>query len=164
MRSLYVDESLCKGCTSCELACSFKKEGEFRPAVARLHVVKEDWEAIEIPMVCTQCGKCAEVCPKKAISYAPHGAYVVDETKCNDCGDCIEVCPDRVIFMHPETGKAVKCDLCGGEPECVLFCPFGALSFAGQATINRMRRKDTAEKVTAEIVKERKEKEEVKVG
>ena len=159
MRRLYVDESLCKGCTNCELACSFKKEGQFRPAVARLHVVKEDWEAIEMPMVCTECGKCARVCPMEAIYLASDGVYIVDEAKCDGCGDCIDACPDQVIFLHPETGKAVKCDFCGGEPECVAFCPFGALSFLEQATITRMRRKALADKVTAKVVKARKEGE-----
>ena len=159
MRKLYVDEALCKGCANCELACSFKNEGQFRPAVARLHVVKEDWEAIEIPMVCTQCGKCADACPKEAICLSSDGVYLVDEAKCDGCGDCIEVCPDQVNFLHPETNKAIKCDFCGGEPECVAFCPFGALSFQDQATINRMRRKAVAEKVTAKVVKARKEGE-----
>lgn len=160
MRRLYVDESLCKGCTSCELACSLKKEGECRPAVARLHVVKDDWEAIELPIVCDQCGKCAKVCPIDAIYLNSDGVYIVDEAKCDGCGDCIDVCPEGVIFLHPETGKSIKCDFCGGEPECVVFCPYEALSFEEQATITRMKRKAIADKVTARIAKSRKEGEE----
>ena len=112
MRRLYVDESLCKGCTYCELACSFTKEGEFNPTNARLYVVKSDREGVEMPIFCDQCGKCAEACPEQAIylDQDTH-AWIVDEAKCTGCEDCVEACCDQVIFLHPETGKAVKCDL-----------------------------------------------------
>jgi carbon-monoxide dehydrogenase iron sulfur subunit len=162
MRRLYLDGTKCRGCTTCEVACSFKTEDLFRPSVARLYVVKDEWNRIEMPIVCLQCGKCAAVCDREAIHLALHGAYIVDEAKCDGCGDCIYVCPQRVIFLHPETGKAIKCDLCGGEPECVKFCPYGALSFSEQpvitiekpnisrATITRMDRNTIGIKVVAE--------------
>ena len=151
MRRLYVDENLCKGCTNCLLACSLIKEGECRPAVARLDVIRDDWkeESLQFPVVCNQCGKCARACPINAISKTSDGVYRVDETMCDGCGDCIDVCPEGVIFLHPESGQAVKCDFCDGNPECVVFCPFGALAFEEQATIKRLKRQANIDKVTA---------------
>lgn len=159
MRRLYVDESLCRGCTLCELGCSFSKEGEFNPAKARLYVINDEFEGISMPLVCTQCGKCAEVCPEHAIFLdSGTSAYRVDETKCNGCGDCVKECPQQVLFLHPETGKAVICDLCKGKPKCVEACPFGAIAYLEQATITRICRKSAVDKVTSAIVKTKNER------
>ena len=46
----------------------------------------------------------------------------VDERLCTNCGVCYEVCPRKVIRPHPDRGVAVKCDLCDGEPQCIAFC------------------------------------------
>lgn len=52
-------------------------------------VVEKDW--------CRGCGRCAQVCPYQAVSFAANDAggwcAVVDEALCKGCGSCIAVCP-----------------------------------------------------------------------
>ena len=42
---------------------------------------------------CTRCGKCAEICPVKAIAVSDSGEILTDRLLCDDCGQCVEVCP-----------------------------------------------------------------------
>lgn len=45
---------------------------------------------------CTGCGRCVEVCPKKAIAVKNNGekfAAFTDRTLCVNCGACVPVCP-----------------------------------------------------------------------
>ena len=65
------------------------------------------------PAKCKECGKCAEVCPYKAIvhlerpckkacpvgaiTYDEYGFCKIDETKCIQCGHCIHDCPFAAI-------------------------------------------------------------------
>jgi NADPH-dependent glutamate synthase beta subunit-like oxidoreductase/NAD-dependent dihydropyrimidine dehydrogenase PreA subunit len=48
-------------------------------------------------LLCRGCGRCVEICPYHAISFAKNsvGGYhaVVDEALCKGCGNCIAVCP-----------------------------------------------------------------------
>ncbi len=147
MRRLRVDVKACRGCLSCELACSFRQEKEFDPAKARLYVIKDEWENIMLPVICTQCGRCAAVCPKEAISQGSNGVWYIAKKKCDGCGDCLKVCPTQVMFLHPDTAKATMCDLCDGDPECVRFCPYEAISFLEQSVITRLMRGEFASKV-----------------
>ena len=138
--------------------CSFKHEGLFSPARARIHIVKDDEAGVEIPVVCRQCIKpsCLTACLEEAISQDPaSGVVSVDDTKCSGCGDCMEACPYGAIALHPDTGIAVKCDLCGGNPECVVHCPFGAVLFAEPVEMNTLRR----ERLRQEIVEKAKLRE-----
>lgn len=43
--------------------------------------------------VCTQCGKCRELCRFDAISED----YVVDSISCEGCGVCVDLCPEDAI-------------------------------------------------------------------
>ena len=53
-------------------------------------------EILYIKSNCTGCGRCVEVCPKKALSIgAEPSAIITDRTLCVGCGKCIEVCPNR---------------------------------------------------------------------
>ena len=51
--------------------------------------------------ICTECNKCVEVCPEKAIEVIPkifwENIYLVNENKCTECGKCEEVCPTGAI-------------------------------------------------------------------
>lgn len=86
--------------------------------------------------------KCAEVCPRGAITTINQRSYI-DTEKCIECGRCKAVCPYNAIsdVMRPckkactakaidfdDTRKAVidnsKCIQCGA---CVYQCPFGAI-------------------------------------
>lgn len=87
--------------------------------------------------------KCAEVCPKNAITIVNHKA-TIDKEKCIECGKCTTACPYSAIIKQKrpciesckvkaisinEDKKAVidneKCISCGA---CVYQCPFGAIS------------------------------------
>lgn len=49
------------------------------------------------PQVCNGCGKCVEVCPKKAIVGGNEMIHIIDTGLCNKCGACIDVCPKDAI-------------------------------------------------------------------
>ena len=70
----------CRGCRSCQLACSFVKEGVFNPT--RSHIVMErDIETEKTapmikPLGCDLCGgrpACVEACKYGALTYEPVG-------------------------------------------------------------------------------------------
>lgn len=44
--------------------------------------------------LCTNCGKCADVCKSECIDIFSH---TVDPTRCVVCFDCMDVCPDDAI-------------------------------------------------------------------
>ena len=48
---------------------------------------------------CVGCGKCAEVCPAKAIEIKNKKA-VIDKKKCITCFCCQEFCPKGAMKVH----------------------------------------------------------------
>lgn len=44
--------------------------------------------------LCTNCGKCADVCKAECINLADH---TVDSSRCVTCFNCVGVCPDKAI-------------------------------------------------------------------
>jgi len=87
-----------------------------------------------IKTLCTKCGRCATVCPNKAINSKPGQLPVTDREKCCGCGACTTVCVQeaRVLYGKPmsvdEVFEAIKGDqlfyqasgggitVSGGEP------------------------------------------------
>jgi Fe-S-cluster-containing hydrogenase component 2 len=127
-----VDPSKCTGCRLCELVCSVKKEGIANPYMARIHVVKWEFECFEIPMVCRQCDVpyCASVCPVGAITRdVVTKALDVNHDRCIGCRMCVLACPFGGIKYESRAQKVVKCDLCHGDPTCVKFCETLALEY-----------------------------------
>lgn len=58
-----------------------------------------------LPGVCTRCGKCAEVCPRGAISMGRRAAEV-DLSKCIRCFCCDELCEFKAIgIRRPLLGR-----------------------------------------------------------
>ncbi len=52
--------------------------------------------------LCTGCGKCVKMCPKK-ILYLEEGTKkckVTDETKCDRLGGCMFVCPVNAVRIQ----------------------------------------------------------------
>lgn len=111
-------------------------------------------DGIQVTQSCRGCiaHKCANACPKNAISFVNRRA-VIEKSKCVECGRCVAVCSYSAIVKHTrpcvnackvnalsidkDTKKAVikddKCISCGA---CVYQCPFGAImdkSFITQA-------------------------------
>ena len=131
-----VDKSICAGCRTCEVVCSFIKSSVINPEVSRIQVTASFLDITLTPHPCLQCAEplCMEACPVDAI-YVDEmtGARVVDDNECIGCGDCVEACGDYFdpprLRLDPATDVALKCDLCGGDPECVRACPTGALTY-----------------------------------
>lgn len=124
MKTLVPYSEKCTGCRYCELVCSLVKENLINLRKARLIIIKKNI-AVDVPVVCTHCGACIDVCPTEAI-YRKDDLVFIDSEKCVGCGACVDACPCDVIVLNE---VAAKCDLCGGEPQCVKFCTQGALKY-----------------------------------
>jgi Fe-S-cluster-containing hydrogenase component 2 len=130
---LVIEPDKCTTCRLCELACTQRNDGVFRPSRARVRVAIDADQAFYFPKVCFQCedAPCMDACPTKAlIRDETTGAVVLVEARCEECGECEPACPYGVIRCFD--GKPQKCELCGGDPECVRYCAPGALRFEPQ--------------------------------
>lgn len=56
LRKIYVDPTVCTGCTKCQPACPYDA---IDGAVGYIHIVFDNW--------CTKCGACINACPEHAI-------------------------------------------------------------------------------------------------
>lgn len=156
---LLVDQEKCRACRTCELACSFFKEGKFNPEKSRIR--SERWESASLvgkhlTLVCQQCTQpsCKAVCPCGAIDLDKRtGAIRIDRTLCNACGACISECSFGSISRDPETGVPLVCDLCNGTPKCEEWCPAGAIRYV-RATSSNLREKRKASALLLTSVKQ----------
>jgi pyruvate formate lyase activating enzyme len=109
----------------CPLSCVWCSNPESQDPCPEIGYFKDN---------CIGCGKCAEICPQKAISYVKDEGLVIDRNKCDRCGLCAEVCvanskvligksmtadeiiaevkKDSVFYKHSSGGITVS----GGEP------------------------------------------------
>lgn len=58
------------------------------------------------PCPCTECGRCAKVCPTKAISVVGN-AVALDRGRCIGCSSCLGVCTSGTIVRDLSTKTAV---------------------------------------------------------
>ena len=146
---LMIHPEKCTGCENCSLACSYAKEGLFRPAAARVHVYSWEREGFSVPIMCQQCddAPCVSVCPTGAMHRGP-GQVVVDydSKKCIRCRMCVQACPFGNALYDSSTNTILKCDNCDGDPACVKFCPNKALTFEDETNSGRSRKKAYAAK------------------
>ena len=124
----------CRGCKTCEMACSISNVKECSPTRSRIRAIRniQDGTLYAAPAVCQQCEDpiCQAVCPVSAIYKDQEtGAKLVDEDKCLGCRRCVYACPFGGCTVDAETKVSTKCTLCDGEPNCVKFCPFDALEY-----------------------------------
>jgi Fe-S-cluster-containing dehydrogenase component len=141
---LHADSSKCSGCCACQVTCALYNAGspywqkpsdradgsfgENNPKKAALGI-DSLFPAPGVFKVrtCTQCGKCAKVCPPGCIPQHRNGAYEIDQAHClgKSCLKCVEACPEDVVFAHDDYPAPWKCHLCG---QCVQSCGMNVLS------------------------------------
>lgn len=75
---LLIHAEECRGCRSCQLACSFTKTGEYNPSqsLVKLHrdLTLEKTSPLILPLHCDFCGgdpACARACTYGAIVFEP---------------------------------------------------------------------------------------------
>lgn len=132
---MVIDNDVCWGCDTCELAC--KQENNPPEGSRWIQVRTKGVQKINgklkltySPARCLQCSKppCKEACPVDAISQRPDGIVLIDPEACIGCKACIEACPFGVMQFNSEKGVAEKCHLCyhridrGERPACVDKC------------------------------------------
>jgi pyruvate formate lyase activating enzyme len=59
---------------------------------------KDARELAHIDTLCDGCGRCLEVCERKAIALNAQGVEIQRE-RCDDCGQCVEVCAPGALKM-----------------------------------------------------------------
>ena len=129
--------------------------------VSRIHVVKKEEIAVNIPMFCFQCEQavCKAVCLVHAISRDEEtGAIAINQDTCIGCKVCLMACPFGAIGQEPETRVMIKCDLCGGEPKCVRWCPNEAIQYEeAQVAVSTKQRRIVEEYIVNSLLGARKE-------
>lgn len=120
-----VRRDMCTGCRLCLQICAIEHFSEINPKKAALRIEAKFPDPGKYrPFVCTQCGKCAEVCPEDAIDQNEIGAYIVDKERCTNCGECVAVCPVGVVFQHSDLEHVIICDFC---MQCTEVCNTAAI-------------------------------------
>ena len=132
-KRLKADNSLCRDCQACVLACSLVHEGQCSPSLARLRVGKNMHQFTFDILYCRNCESpaCVAACPSSAIVPSNGGIPILDDELCTRCGSCVEACPFDAIFYNKARNRYFKCDLCSGHrdgPLCVRVCPVGVLT------------------------------------
>ena len=112
----------CQACKACMQACSNAYFKTFDEALSCIQLGERNG-AVK-PVVCSQCGKCAEACPENAITQNSKGVYTINKKLCKACGKCVEACPFHVAFLADGAAAASKCVACG---LCAKACPMEIL-------------------------------------
>ncbi len=60
-----------------------------------------------IKTLCTKCGKCAEVCPQRALVYEEGKLPYIDRKQCTGCSVCSSVCLYQALVLY---GKPMNTD------------------------------------------------------
>ncbi|MDR3601750.1 MAG: 4Fe-4S binding protein [Desulfosporosinus sp.] len=112
----------CMACLECMVACSgaFYKELDMDKSCIKISGMGN----IAEPVICDQCGKCAEVCEFNAITQTPKGVYMINKKLCTSCGKCVDACPYQLIIKPDTASIASKCIACG---ICAKACPVDVL-------------------------------------
>lgn len=127
MKKLVVKNiSECAACRTCEAACA---EAYYKCSDISLAALKVRYTEPVTISVCTQCGKCAAVCPMEAITQNKLGVYMIDRKKCVGCLACMDICPNNIIVKEHDTVYATKCTACG---ICVKACPKNVLEVVSE--------------------------------
>ncbi len=129
-----VDPSKCIGCSICEYACAFEKEGSFNPLRSRIRIVRIP-SLLNTAMVCRFCenAPCVTACHRNALRQSSTTRRIhVNEEQCDGCGWCIPACPYGAITIDQATQRVMVCDLCDGTSKCVDVCPVEVLQLVAE--------------------------------
>ncbi len=114
-----VDNDLCWGCKTCEVAC--KQENGAADGVKLIWVEEDGPRLIDDKLdfgfrvnLCRHCEDppCADVCSEEAIQRRGDGIVVLDYDLCTGCQACIDECPYDAISYDHYRNIAGKCNLC----------------------------------------------------
>ena len=94
MKKLSVKKgSQCMACLECVRACSTAFYKEFHQDKSCIQIIERNGQPK--PMVCVQCGKCAQACEHGAITQNAKGVYMINKKLCVQCGKCKGSLPVR---------------------------------------------------------------------
>jgi Fe-S-cluster-containing dehydrogenase component len=145
---LTIDNDLCWGCKTCEVAC--KQENRAADGVKLISVQEHGPGLIDGQLdfsfyvsVCRHCDDpaCVEACPEEAIGQRDDGLVIMDDTLCSGCQACLEACPYDAMVFDEGKNIAQKCHLCyhrvdrGLVPACTdNICPAHCIKFGNLPT------------------------------
>ena len=112
----------CMACLECVRACSTAFYKEFHQDKACIRIIALNGSVK--PMVCVQCGKCAQACEFGAITQNAKGVYMINKKLCTGCGKCKDACPFGVLVKVEDSPTSSKCIACG---ICAKACPMEIL-------------------------------------
>jgi pyruvate formate lyase activating enzyme len=61
-----------------------------------------------VKTLCTKCGKCADVCPEKALTFSADKPPVINRDKCNGCGACSSICSYKALILYGKPMTAAE--------------------------------------------------------
>jgi len=111
-----VNRDNCTGCRLCLQICAIEHFSEINPKMAALRIEAKFPDPGKFrPFVCTQCGKCAEVCPYNAITVEvkKKTPAEVNTAACAGCGTCAAACPSGAITALHFTDNEIVAQIDG---------------------------------------------------
>jgi Fe-S-cluster-containing dehydrogenase component len=145
---LSIDNNLCWGCKTCEVACKQENRAVDGVQLIRVEEIGPNWVDGKLDFTyqvnrCRHCDDppCADACPEGAIANREDGIVILDDNRCTGCQACIESCPYDAIGFDEDKAIAQKCNLCyhrvdrGLLPACAdNICPAHCIHFRAFCT------------------------------
>jgi len=155
-KTIVVDYAKCTGCRLCETVCSLFNEGEINPQLARIKIIRWEWDGVQIPTICQQCddAPCLAVCPVGALHRNKAlGCVSVNYGKCIGCKVCVSACPFGAMSYDFKNNRVIKCELCDGDPMCVKFCETKAVQYVDMSMVAVPKKRDLGLRILTEVSK-----------